>query len=177
MGLLQVTKLCLLPKKLLSTCFVVLELHLRFGLSMTFFSACRRLFVDVDLSVVWRSLSYCDWVSRRLNPVRLLVGPSLALFGGLKTYRMLCGRGEGWGPSLFARIVQRSEQWVYLLSSGLCGAVKLFTNCKGTTVPYFLLCFSLPMDSLAHLCYLYQLENIISYTSYYVCCIVKENKK
>ena len=74
---------------------------------------------------------------------------------------MLCGRGEGRGPSpLFARFGQRSKCGVYLLSSSLSAAVKLFTNCKGTTVPYFFITqsiyqfmFLLPLKSLVHLCY------------------------
>ena len=75
---------------------------------------------------------------------------------------MLCRQGEGQGPSsLFASFGQQSKCGVYLLSSGLSVAVKLFTNCKGTTVPYFFITrslisnfmFSLPLKSLVHLCY------------------------
>ena len=104
------------------------------------------------------------WLGRRpCNPLRWLVGgPSLPCsVWWVEDLQMLCGRGKGRGPSpLFARFGQRSKCGVYLLSSSLSAAVKLFTNCKGTTVPYFFITqsiyqfmFLLPLKSLVHLCY------------------------
>ena len=70
------------------------------------------------------------WLGRRpCNSVRWLVGgPSyLALLGGSRTCK--CSEGEArQGKALFARIGQRSKYGVYLLSSGLSVAVKLFTK-------------------------------------------------
>ena len=70
------------------------------------------------------------WLGRRpCNSVRWLVGgPSyLALLGGSRTCK--CSEGEArQGKALFARIGQWSKYGVYLLSSGLSVAVKLFTK-------------------------------------------------
>ena len=78
------------------------------------------------------------WPGRRpSNSVRWLIdGPSfLALLGGSRTCK--CSEGEArQGKALFTSIGQRSKYEICLLSSRLSVAVKLFTNCKGTTVPF-----------------------------------------
>ena len=88
--------------------------------------------------------------------------------GGSRTCK--CSEGEGLGPlPLFACIGQRSKCGVYLLSSGLSAAVKLFTNCKGTTLPYFFITLSIyvfiTLEISCTFMLLYQLNSIISYTS------------
>ena len=57
----------------------------------------------------------------------------LALFGWSRTCKC---------SPLFACIGQLSKCGVYLLSSRLSAVVKLFTNCKGTTVSYFFVTLS-----------------------------------
>ena len=61
------------------------------------------------------------------------------------------------------------SQTGYLLSSSLSAAVKLFTNCKGTTVPYFFITLSIyvfiTLEISCTFMLLYQLNTIISYTS------------
>ena len=79
------------------------------------------------------------------NPVRLLVGlaesptalcqmvagPSFTFsVRWVEELQMLCRQGKGRGHSLFADF-------------GLSAAVELFTNCKGTTVPYFFISLSM----------------------------------
>ena len=113
------------------------------------------------------------WLGRRpCNSVRWLVGgPALPCsVWWVEDLQLLGGRGEGRGPSpLFARFGQRSKCGVYLLSSSLSAAVKLFSNCKGTTVPYFFITLSIyffiTLEIFCTFMLLYQLYNIISYTS------------
>ena len=166
LGLVQVTKLCPFPVWALTgdypphsqTCIIHLsccnKVTLLFCVNMTIFSACRQV------SVCWRgplsgvvfslllqysgsrtqSRAFVGRLSRGLcNFVLLLVsGPSLSPSLACRWPTMLCGRDKGWGSSLFACFAQLFIGGVYLLSSGLSAAVKLFTNCKGTAGPTFL---------------------------------------
>ena len=84
---------------------------------------------------------------------RLGRGFAALCIGRWTCLHLLCLVGQGpanalWArrgsrSSLFARFGQQSRCGVYLLSSGLSAAVKLFTNCKGTTVPYFIISLSI----------------------------------
>ena len=93
--------------------------------------------------------------------------PYLAPFGGSRTYE--CSKGEADPRRCLHALYSGPKCGVYLLSSSLRVAVKLFTNCKGTTVPYFFITISIyvfiTLEIFCTFMLLYQLYKIISYTS------------
>ena len=124
------------------------------------------------------SLPYCDRVGHGPIPMcclglanglaTLCIGlsvdlPHPALFGG----SMTCKCSEDPRRCLHSLVSCPNVE--YLLSSSLSAAVKLFTNCKGTTVPYFFITRSIyvfiTLEISCTFMLLYQLNTIISYTS------------
>ena len=96
--------------------------------------------------------------------------PYLALFGGSRTCKCSKGEARVVDPRRCLHALYSGPKCgVYLLSSGLRVAVKLFSNCKGTTVPYFFITLSIyffiTLEIFCTFMLLYQLYNIISYTS------------
>ena len=94
----------------------------------------------------------------------------LALFVGSRTCKCSEGDARVEDSCRYLHALESGPTVDYIqLSSTLSAAVKLFTNCKGTTVPYFFITLSIyvfiTLEISCTFMLLYQLDNIITYTS------------